>query len=220
MLNTVIFDMDGLLIDSEPLWEEAGKEILGRFNVVLTPAQYHSSTGLGTSTWIEHWFTHFNINHEHAPEAVSGIIKTAIEKIEAKALPLPGVQHILTFFKERNFKIGLASSSPMSLIDVVVNKLQIDQFISAKSSAEHLPFSKPHPQVFLNCAELLQSSHTDCICFEDSFNGMIAAKAARMKCVVVPARNHQQEAKWAAADLKLTSLLNFNDLLLPIYSVL
>jgi beta-phosphoglucomutase-like phosphatase (HAD superfamily) len=127
---------------------------------------------------------------------------------------MPGVEHILRFFTERNFKIGLASSSPLQLIDMVVNKLKINDFISAKSSAESLPYSKPHPQVFLNCAALLGASPTNCICFEDSFNGMIAAKAARMKCVVVPARNHQQEARWAAADLKLTSLLTFNDLLL------
>ena len=213
-LDTVIFDMDGLLIDSEPLWEEAGKETLSRFNVTLTPAQYQSSTGLGTATWIEHWFTHFNINQEHAPAAAISIVNAAIEKIEEKAQPMPGVEHILSFFKKRNFKIGLASSSPMKLINLVVNKLKIDHFISAKSSAENLPFSKPHPQVFLNCAELLRSSPTDCICFEDSFNGMIAAKAARMKCVIVPARHHQQDARWAAADLKLTSLLNFNDLLL------
>jgi HAD superfamily hydrolase (TIGR01509 family) len=214
MLNTVIFDMDGLLIDSEPLWEEAGKETLAQFNVVLTPAQYHSSTGLGTATWIEHWFTHFNIHQQHAPAAAASIVKAALEKIEAKALPMPGVEHILRFFKQRNFKIGLASSSPMQLINMVVNKLGIDHLINAKSSAENLPYSKPHPQVFLNCAELLRSAPTDCICFEDSFNGMIAAKAARMKCIVVPARNHQAEARWAAADLKLTSLLNFNDLLL------
>ena len=214
MLNTVIFDMDGLLIDSEPLWEEAGKETLAQFNVVLTPAQYHSSTGLGTATWIEHWFTHFKIDQGHAPAAAIAIVNAAIEKIEARAKPMPGVEHVLKFFKERNFKIGLASSSPMKLINMVVNKLGIDHLISAKSSAENLSYSKPHPLVFLNCADLLRSAPTDCICFEDSFNGMIAAKAARMKCVVVPARNHQQEARWAAADLKLTSLFNFNDLLL------
>jgi mannitol-1-/sugar-/sorbitol-6-/2-deoxyglucose-6-phosphatase len=214
MLNTVILDMDGLLIDSEPLWEEAGRETLQRFNVKLSTEQYHISTGLRTSEWIQHWFNQFNISMEYAAEAETTIVKSAIEKIAAKAQPLPGVQHIFSFFKQRNFKIGLASSSPMELINVVVDKLQIDHFINAKTSAEHLQFGKPHPQVFLNCAELLRSSAAECICFEDSFNGMIAAKAARMKCVVVPAYNQQQQAKWAAADLKLSSLQNFNGLLL------
>jgi mannitol-1-/sugar-/sorbitol-6-/2-deoxyglucose-6-phosphatase len=214
MLNTVIFDMDGLLIDSEPCWEEAGMETLNRFHVKLTAAQYHNSTGLRSSEWIALWFSHFNIHMDHAAEAEATIIKSAIEKIAAKAQPLPGVQHVLNFFKQRNFKIGLASSSPMELINIVVDKLQIDHFISAKTSAAHLPLGKPHPQVFLNCAELLRSNPIDCICFEDSFNGLIAAKAARMKCVVVPAHPLQQQAKWAAADLKLSSLQNFNGLLL------
>jgi len=214
MLNTVIFDMDGLLIDSEPLWEEAGKELLQRFNVHLTPQQYHSSTGLGTSTWIEHWFNHFNIDQAHAADAATSIVAAAIQKIEARALPMPGVGYILGFFKQRGFKIGLASSSPMRLIDSVVRKLGIEAYIEAKASAEYLPFSKPHPQVFLDCAAALGSAPQQCICFEDSFNGMIAAKAARMKCVVVPAYAQQQDARWAAADLKLSSLQNFNELLL------
>lgn len=214
MLNTVIFDMDGLLIDSEPFWEEAGTEILNRFNVKLTAEQYHTSTGLRTSEWIEHWFSYFDISKEHALETGNAIVQKAIEKIVVKAEPMPGVQHALQFFKQRNFKIGLASSSPMELINVVIDKLQIDHFINAKTSAEHLPFGKPHPQVFLNCAELLRSAPVECICFEDSFNGVIAAKAARMKCVVVPARQQQQLTKWAAADLKLSSLQNFNGLLL------
>jgi sugar-phosphatase len=214
MLNTVIFDMDGLLIDSEPLWEEAGKELLQRFNVQLTPQQYHSSTGLGTSTWIEHWFNHFNIDQAHAADAATSIVASAIQKIEARALPMPGVGYVLGFFKQRGFKIGLASSSPMRLIDSVVRKLGIEAYIEAKASAEHLPYSKPHPQVFLDCAASLGSAPQHCICFEDSFNGMIAAKAARMKCIVVPAYAQQQDPRWAAADLKLSSLQNFNELLL------
>jgi HAD superfamily hydrolase (TIGR01509 family) len=214
MLDTVIFDMDGLLIDSEPLWEEAGRETLKKFNVSLSAEQYHISTGLRSSEWIEHWFSYFKIGMEHAAEAETNIVQSAIEKIRSKAIAMPGARYIVDFFKKRNFKIGVASSSPLELINIVTEKLEIEDMISAKASAEQLPNGKPHPQVFLNCAELLRATPARCICFEDSFNGMIAAKAARMKCVVVPARNHQQEARWAAADLKLSSLQNFNDLLL------
>ncbi len=214
MLTTVIFDMDGLLIDSEPLWQEAGMEVMSRFNVKLTTDQYHTSTGLRTREWIHHWFTHFRISKVHAVEAEEAIVAKAIEKIAARAMPMPGVQHVLQFFKERRFKIGLASSSPMDLVNVVVDKLQIRPFIANLTSAEHLLYGKPHPQVFLDCAEALAALPTQCICFEDSVNGMIAAKAARMKCVVVPDRHQQQLNKWCIADLKLSSLQNFNGLLL------
>lgn len=201
--KAVIFDMDGLLIDSEPLWQEAGKETLSHFGVTLTDAQYHSSTGLRTEEWVDHWFRYFGISFSQAPEAVELIIRKAIEKIGQHGQPLPGVNEILDLFKKRGFRIGLASSSPMALVDVVVKKLQLAGSFHTCTSAESLPYGKPHPQVFLDCAGTLQCLPADCIVFEDSFNGLIAAKAARMKCVVVPAAAHYDLAKWNAADMKL-----------------
>jgi mannitol-1-/sugar-/sorbitol-6-/2-deoxyglucose-6-phosphatase len=75
-----------------------------------------------------------------------------------------------------------------------------------------LEYGKPHPQVYLNCAKELNSSPLECICFEDSVNGMIAVKAARMKCVVVPAQNQLKDERWSIADLKVSSLKNFGEL--------
>ena len=127
---------------------------------------------------------------------------------------MPGVEQIILFFKEKGFKIGLASSSPMRLIDVVVDKLQIGDMLNVKTSAEGLPFGKPHPQVFIDCAKALQSPPGECLVFEDSFNGMIAAKAARMKCVVSPIPQLIDHLKWSAADAKISSFFEFNDALL------
>ena len=79
------------------------------------------------------------------------------------------------------------------------------------TSAQFLEFGKPHPEVYLACAAELQSLPVRCICFEDSFNGMIAAKAARMKCVVVPDQQMRRQSRWNAADLQLDSLLHFGD---------
>jgi len=210
-IDTVIFDMDGLLIDSEPLWQEAGMELLKQHDISLTDEQYHNTTGLRTPEWIDHWFGEFNIDKAYSPEAISSIHQLAISKIGQKGIAMPGIEHIMQFFKERNFKIGLASSSPMELINVVTQKLGIGKYLSASVSADHLPYGKPHPQVFLDCAEALNVYPGQCIVFEDSFNGMIAAKAARMKCVVVPAPGYFNLDKWAAADLKIESLDQFSD---------
>ncbi|ULQ53087.1 hexitol phosphatase HxpB [Flavihumibacter fluvii] len=212
--KAVIFDMDGLLIDSEPYWQEAGIETLAQFGVQLTTAQYHSSTGLRTIEWIDHWFRYFGIDLAKAPNAIHQIESSAIEKIRLSALPMPGVEHIINFFLQKNYKIGLASSSPLKMIDVVVNKLGIRPYLNTISSAGDLAFGKPHPQVFINCAEALGTDAFHCVCFEDSFNGMIAAKAAKMKCVVVPVPEQYAHQKWGSADLKLRSLANFNELLL------
>ena len=208
-LNTVIFDMDGLLIDSEPFWQEAGIETLEQYNVALTLEQYHLTTGLRTKEWIDYWWNHFHIDADSAQEAEDRIMELAIQKIGEKAKPMPGLDHIFSFFSEKNFRIGLATSSPLALVDVVVEKLGIRSYLNAVASAGHLPFGKPHPQVYMDCARALEVSPLQCICFEDSFNGLIAAKAARMKCVVIPAPDQFSLAKWGAADLKLNSLLEF-----------
>ncbi|MHA4812037.1 hexitol phosphatase HxpB [Flavitalea flava] len=210
-LDTVIFDMDGLLIDSEPFWQEAGVETLQEFDVALTLEQYHLTTGLRTKEWIDYWFGYFGINPGFAQSAEDTIHQKAIEKIGNKGEPLPGVDYILSFFKERQFRIGLATSSPMALVDVVVEKLGIRSYLEAITSAEFLPFGKPHPQVYMDCAKKLELSPLRCVCFEDSFNGLIAAKAARMKCVSIPAPDQYSLAKWGAADLKLASLPEFNE---------
>lgn len=213
-LNTVIFDMDGLLIDSEPLWGEAALEIFNRYNFQLTAAQYATTTGMRTKEFVEAWFNYYKIDARHNAGAESAILQSVVDKVAAKAKPMPGVEHIFNFFIERNFKIGMATSSGKPLIDVVVDKLGIRKYLQSIESAAHLPYGKPHPQVYLNCAEALGSHPTQCICFEDSFNGLIAAKAARMKCVVIPAPQDRKNEKFNAADLKISSLVNFNSLLM------
>ncbi|RYF93926.1 MAG: hexitol phosphatase HxpB, partial [Chitinophagaceae bacterium] len=211
---TVIFDMDGLLIDSEPYWAEAGSETLARYDIRLTEEQYHTSTGLRTREWIEWWFGNFNIDLKYALEAENTIVAAAIDKIRSNANPMPGAGYIFEFFKKQNYRIGLASSSPMALIDVVVEKLGIGNYIEVKTSAEMLPKGKPHPEVYLQCAAKLDVLPMQCVCFEDSFNGLIAAKAARMKCVAIPDKHFATELRWNAADVVLTSLNQFDEELL------
>jgi sugar-phosphatase len=210
-LNTVIFDMDGLLIDSEPCWQEAGMETLLEFNVTLTPVQYHHTTGLRTREWLDYWFTHFGIGKETIPAAEAALHRTVIEKIKTKAAPLPGVHEVLEYFKARQFRVGLATSSPLSLVQVVVDKLNIGSCFETVASAEHLPYGKPHPQVYMDCIRQLNANPLECLAFEDSFNGLIAAKAARLKCVSIPVQDQAHLPKWGAADLKLGSLLEFGD---------
>lgn len=209
--TTVIFDMDGLLIDSEPLWEEAGKETLEQFGVSLTDEQYHFSTGLRTKEWVDWWFTWFHIDKKHALAAELMIVQKAIEKIGDRGTAMPGVAQAFSLFKERGFKIGLATSSPLALVKVVAEKLKINDYLQAIASAEELKHGKPHPQVYLDCAQALEVSPLECVGFEDSFNGMIAVKAARMKCIVIPAQHQQHQARWDAADRKLPSLLHLNE---------
>jgi mannitol-1-/sugar-/sorbitol-6-/2-deoxyglucose-6-phosphatase len=213
-LDTVIFDMDGVLIDSEPLWEEAGAELLARYGCVLTHEQYVRSTGLRTREWLEHWFRHFDLEMTTLDRAEQRILDSVLEKIKQRGQAMLGVDHVFDYFRKKGFKIGVATSSPALLAEHVLRQIGVAAQVSAMASAEHLPYGKPHPQVYLNCAAMLQAEPYECLCFEDSINGLIAAKAARMKCVIVPGKHQQTIPQWGIADMKISSLQNFNDLLL------
>lgn len=204
--------MDGLLIDSEPLWNEAANEVLHQYNIRLTDEQHEVNTGLRTKDCVANWFRHFQFNSEQLLKIENNIVDLVISKIRNRGTMLPGVHHVVSFFLERKFKIGVASSSPLRVIEPVIEMLGIKPYVNAITSAEHLPYGKPHPMVYLNCADTLESDPLQCVCFEDSFYGLIAAKAARMKCVVVPHHQQQKQERWVIADLKLSSLQNFGEL--------
>lgn len=208
--DTVIFDMDGLLIDSEPCWEKAGATTLARYGVTLTKEQYYSTTGLRSKEWIDWWFTYFNLDRDLRDEAELYLTNTAIELIRREAEPMPGTDHIFSFFSDHNFTIGLATSSPTALINVVAEKLGLNGKLHGFVSAENLVNGKPHPEVYLDCATVLNVSPLQCICFEDSVYGMVAAKAARMKCVAIPAASQRTDKRFGLADLTLNSLLEFS----------
>jgi sugar-phosphatase len=209
-LNTVIFDMDGLIIDSEPLWYEAAQETLKVFNVSISEEAYNTTTGLRTPEFLEHWFRIFDIDKIHLAKTETEILERLIYKINTKGNMMQGVVHAINVFSDMNFKIGLASSSPFGVIHAVLDKLQLTHHFSAIASAEHLDYGKPHPQVFLDCARSLQSDPASCICIEDSFNGLIAAKAAKMKCIIVPHPSQFEMARWNIADLKISSLADIH----------
>jgi sugar-phosphatase len=210
-INTVIFDIDGLLINSEPLWNKAAAEVFASRNVYISEEEYATTTGLRTKEFVSWWLTHFQQDPAIFPAVEKEIVASVLDKIATNAETLPGVPYIFEFFASRGFKIGLATSSPPELIELAKKITGIESYVMAATSAEDLPFGKPHPQVYLNCAAALKVAPINCVCFEDSFNGMVAAKAARMKCVVVPHASEQEHVKWGAADEKLTSLQQFTE---------
>ena len=201
--------MDGLLVDSEPYWKIAEKICFGKLGLDLNDELLRQVMGFRLSEVVEHWYNYQPWGEKNF-EAVEGdVLVTVKQLIIENANALPGVIQTLELCKNNGYKIALASSSAMSLINVVVDKLNIRHYFDLLVSAEFEPYGKPHPSVFLTAAQKLNVLPTECLVFEDSVNGMIAAKAARMKCIVVPELEKQEELYWQLANFKLVSLEEF-----------
>ncbi|MBN4062011.1 MAG: 2-deoxyglucose-6-phosphatase [Flavobacteriales bacterium] len=211
MLKTAIFDMDGLLVDSEPLWREAEKAAFLKVDMELTDADCKLTMGNRTSEVVDYWWHRSPWQRLSPKEVEDDITENVRQLIIEKAEPLPGVDYIINFFKEMDFKIALASSSCMVLIDTVVDKLNLRKKLDIICSAENEEYGKPHPAVFLNTAKKLNVLPVECLVFEDSVLGLIAAKAAQMKCVVVPAIEDQSDQRFVLADFMLDSLEQFEE---------
>ena len=201
--------MDGLLVDSEPYWKIAEKICFGKLGLTLTDELLRQVMGFRLTEVVEHWYNYQPWGEKNFEAVEADVLVTVKQLIIENANALPGVIQTLEFCKNNGYKIALASSSAMSLINVVVDKLNIRHYFDLLVSAEFEPYGKPHPSVFLTTAQKLNVLPTECLVFEDSVNGMIAAKAARMKCIVVPELEKQEELYWQLANFKLVSLEEF-----------
>lgn len=205
-IKAVIFDMDGVLIDSEPLWRKAMIKGFNDIGVDFTEEDCRKTTGMRFKEVINHWFLHHNIEHTHPDELDTNVITHLIELIGLEGKPLSGSIELLQHLKMNNYPIGLATSSSHALVDAVLNKLSVKSYFQSIVSAEFLDYGKPHPEVFLKCAKELNTEAKHCLVIEDSVNGVIAGKAAQMRVVAVPDAEHKNDKRFVIADYTVNSL--------------
>lgn len=202
-----IFDMDGLLIDSEPLWDQAELEIFASLQVDISRRHELPDTlGLRIDQTVRMWYEALPWQGPDQAEVTQRIIARALELVEARRPLLPGVEQALQLCQQQGLQIALASASPLAMLERVLEMFNLRHYFTALASAEALPYSKPHPQVYLDAAAKLGIDPLNCVALEDSFNGMIACKAARMRAIVVPAAAHRDDARWSLANVKLDDL--------------
>ena len=205
-IKAVIFDMDGVLIESEYLWRRAMIVGFKEFGMELSEDDCRKTMGLRIGEVIESWLVHFNLTKLPAKEIETRIIELLLELIEEVGTFIPGIPALLAFCEEKKLKVGLATSSSELLMKTVLKKLDLTMTFHAALSAEHLPYGKPHPQVFLDCAGELIVSPQNCLVIEDSINGVIAAKSAQMKVIAVPDDEHNHLKGFAVADHTLKNM--------------
>lgn len=206
MITTVLYDMDGLLLDTEPLWGESMLRVASRHKIPITRERFKETTGLRIFEVTKHWALHYPWQGRSADEVANEIIEDIIDSSKQHAAVLSGVEQSLQLLRANNYKIGLASSSAKRMIDELVDHFHLRHYFDVITSADAVELGKPHPAVFLHCAAELGAQPHECLVLEDSVNGMIAGKAARMKVIVVPDELHFDDPRFALADMKLKSL--------------
>lgn len=204
--DAVIFDMDGVLIDSEPFWKIAMEFVFGQYGSTLTHQDFQKTVGLRIDEVIAFWNVHENWGLQDLQDVENQIISKLISLIEQNPQPLLGVLDILDFLKAQNKKIGLATSSAQKLIDTVLDCLGIRSYFDFAYSAEFEPYGKPHPGVYIKVADELKVQTQRCLVIEDSFNGVLAGLAAKMKVCCIPEKTHFINPRLAVADFEFTDL--------------
>jgi sugar-phosphatase len=200
-IRAVVLDMDGLLIDTEPVWRGAEKEVFADLGIELTEADLLDSTGVRID---ELAAVRLPLDGPGPAEVADRITNQVVDYVKRAGEPMPGVPEAIALFGRLGLRLAIASSSPVRLIDAVCARLKLD--IEVRCSALDEAHGKPAPDVYLAAARRLGLSPARCLALEDSPSGVLAAKDAGMTCVAVPDPLLTGDPRYRRADLVLPSL--------------
>ena len=214
MIKAAIFDLDGVLIDSEPLWKEAEKKIFKTVGISLTTDMCRQTTGLDCIDTVKHWYNYKPWKGKKQEKLIAEIYSEVINLIKLKGKLRKDVDKVLNIIREKGIDTAVASSSPLEIIKTVLHTFKLDKTFSVIHSSEFEKSGKPHPAVYISTAKLLGAEPEKCIAFEDSFYGALSAKSARMKVVAILEKEDYNNTKFDFVDLKINSFEEFNEKLL------
>ena len=215
MITTVIFDMDGVLIDSEHLWRQAEKEVFTSLGATWSEEIANETAGKTTTAVTELWYNLFPWEGTTIAEAEQAVIDRVSFLIHTEGVSKEYVHETLTYLKAQGYKIGLATNSPRTLLDTVVETLGIRSYFDTLVAVEDVLEGKPAPDIYLMAAKNLNSTPSACLVIEDSFTGATAGKKAGMTIVLTPDPLHYDHPKFDFVDFKLHNLLEFQDIVVP-----
>jgi beta-phosphoglucomutase-like phosphatase (HAD superfamily) len=211
--DAAIFDMDGLLVDSEPLWHEAEIAVLGSVGVPLVASSCRQTKGMFVNEVTHYWFERHPWVGPSPDQLAIDVVDAVMELVVVKGALKPGVEAAIEACRSRRLPLAIASSSEYRLIDLVLRHFGLDAVFTTTHSAEDEPFGKPHPGVYLSAAAKLGARRQRCLAWEDSPAGVLAAKAAGMLCVAVPEAEERTRGEMGIADALLWSLAEVDDAL-------
>jgi len=182
-MKAVIFDLDGVIIDSEPIYLQINKKVLHHFGIASSTEDFNQSVGMttvGTFTMLKEKYQ-FPYTIEELVAYHHEVVWDTFTNLNAE--PIDGIRELLTTLKEHKIPMAVASSSPKKVINVIINKFELKEYFNYIVSGEEVSHGKPAPDIFLATAKQLAIAPADCVVIEDSKNGLIAAKKAGMTCI-------------------------------------
>jgi mannitol-1-/sugar-/sorbitol-6-/2-deoxyglucose-6-phosphatase len=212
LIAAVVLDMDGLLIDTEPVWRTAEKEVFAELGVELSQADLLDTTGVRVDEMAAAFLSRRPPSGPSPARVAERVTDVVIAYVGRAGEPMPGVPEAIALFERSGLRLAIASSSPERLIDAVCARLKLD--IDIRCSALDEPRGKPAPDVYLAAARRLRLTPARCLAVEDSPAGVVAAKDAGMTCVAVPDPLLTGDPRYRRADLVLPSLTELTEPLL------
>ncbi|MGW4470335.1 HAD family hydrolase [Nonomuraea sp. NPDC004354] len=183
MSRPVVFDLDGVLVDSEPVWEEVRRAYVAAHGGTWLPETQSRLMGMSTGEWAAYLA---ELGVRRSPDEIAaGVVGLMAERYRHGVPLMPGAKEAVARLAEHR-SLGLASSSPRALIDVVLDATGLGAFFSATVSTEEVAYGKPAPDGYLEAARRLGADPRGCVAVEDSSNGLRSAAAAGMRVIAVP----------------------------------
>ena len=209
-MKAAIFDMDGLLIDSEPLWQEAEITVFRSVGVTLTRELCRETVGVRLDGVVRHWYEKSPWQGESLEAVEARILEVVSRLVVERGKPMPGVRETIDILNAAKYELAVASSSPMQLIRTALEKFGLIEYFSVLHSADAEVEGKPNPAVYLSAMSRLGVEPNNCIAFEDSAIGVRAAKSAGARVIAVPDPADALNPGFANADVVLASLVDFS----------
>lgn len=193
-LKAVLFDMDGVIVDTEPLHRKAYFKTFHDLGIDVSEELYTSFTGASTRKVCDTLIENFNLSQtfEEIAKIKRDYFKDYFYNDEEFDL-IPGVKELIEHYYENGITLILASSATMTTIDMVFEKFELEKYFSGKISGADLKESKPHPEVFLLAAEMAKQPVENCMVIEDSTNGILAAHRAKIFCAAYRSPNSKKQ---------------------------
>lgn len=209
-IKAVIFDMDGVLIDSESLWRQAEFEIFSSLGVNVKDEDCIVTASMTTCEVTKYWYDKFPWTDTALAEVEEMVIDRVVELIKSTECHIENIKPFITRLKSQNYKIGLATNSPYKVIPEVLHKIGIFKLFDCIYSAEFVEKGKPDPEIYFTAAKKLKVKPENCVVFEDSYSGIMAAKKAGMK--VVEFTNNQRNKPQNIADFYIDNFSDYEEI--------